>query len=106
MPQQYLYSESETMSTDDDTAEFVHYRKYKYGRSYQLSVNLLEDMGKAEVENKPLLNNCCVIGDEAQPLLRQQEQVDEIRGLRCFLATRKKVTTKSWTALRALREFR
>lgn len=57
MPQQYLYSESETMSTDDDRAGFVHYRKYKYGRSHQLSMNSLQEMGKAEVQNKPSLDN-------------------------------------------------
>lgn len=83
-PQQYTYSASETPSTDEDTSEFLQYRKYKYGRSHQSSMNLLETMGKAQVNDEPWPSNSMVVGDEVRHATRQQQQVEEVRGLRPF----------------------
>lgn len=83
-PQKYPYSEADTMSTDEDTAEFLQYRKYKYGQSRQSSMDLLKDMSKAQVNNEPWPRNSWVLGDEARQVSRQQQQVEEVRGLRAF----------------------
>lgn len=83
-PQQYPYSETETMSTDEDTAEFLQYRKYKYGWSNQSSMDLLKEMSKAQVNDEPWPKKSWVLGGEVRQVYRQQEQVEEVRGLRAF----------------------
>lgn len=83
-PQQYPCSETETMSTDMDTAEFMQYRKYKYGRSHESSMTLLEEMSKAQMSDEPWPKNSWVLGGEVREVSRQQQQVEEVRGLRAF----------------------
>lgn len=93
-PQQNPYSESETMSTDEDTAEFMRYRKYRYGRSHESSMALLEEMGKAQVSDSPWPSNSWVLGGEVRQVSRQQEQLEEVRGLRPFSVGYPKETGK------------
>lgn len=83
-PQQYPYSASESPTTDEDTSEFLQYRKYKYGLSHESSMNLLEEMGKAQANDEPWPSNSMVLGDEVRQATRQQQQVEEVRGLRPF----------------------
>lgn len=85
-PQQYPYSDSETMSTEEDTSEFLQYRKYRYGLSHQSSMNLLEEMGRADVNDEPWPKNHWVIGGQDRQESRQQQQLQEVRGLRPFSA--------------------
>lgn len=85
-PRQYPYSDSETMNTDEDTAEFLEYRVYRYFRSCESSEALLKEMGKAEVTGEPWPRNSCVIGGEVRQVSRQQEGLEEVRGLRPFSA--------------------
>lgn len=72
------------MGTDEDVAEFAQYRRYKYGRSYESSLKLLEGIGKSEREHEPWLKESWALRNKTRPVSRQQEQLGELRGLRQF----------------------
>ncbi|KAI7781405.1 hypothetical protein LA080_014721 [Diaporthe eres] len=70
-PQQYPYSETETTSTNEDTAEFLQYRKYRYVGAYSNSVSAPDRKSHAhnpDNENSRIEGSgCAEWGDDQHP---------------------------------------